>query len=295
MKAMSQYKQILDSAVSRDSAEKKKLSELKEHQQKLQNTARVTLKNANAASALLKKKRALASQSPENRRFLPKLSDSAEMERASSRVQEVKAALQITAEKRRQRSDEKQNNNVSSAWVQSFPGISKSLKKSLWHRLHRRKQQIILRPSEESMINGLRLRVAESLTDKSFSNADLVNEQLRAEQTFLLAMHPLVEEELATVAPTKSSDPWAEPGWHLVLNVPNNNISANNILPCAPSFPVLEKNLSEMASSSGRQAASLLQTSHLKCLVSPLSSFAVSSSPAETIATQSQKRKCCES
>lgn len=292
MKAMMQYKTNLEKAMRREQAMKRKLTETKAQTQKLTAQANNALKNATVAANVLKKKReqTLSSiqASPGGRPT--KQSEAADSEKASIRVRDVISSLRKTAGKRREQSIQKQSNSFSSAWIQSFSNLPNSLKKSLWHKMHRRKQQIILRPSEESLINGLKAMVTQSVTANQSRSPQkrisLEAELVEAEQLFLLATHPLAEQELPTSPPSKSSDPWAEPGWRLILDVPQEQ-KHGCILPCASSFPVLETNQSEIASAPGRQASSLLRTSHLRCMTAPLSTFAIASSPAEPNASLS--------
>lgn len=302
---MMRYKNNLDSARQNAKIAKQTLSDTKSKVQRLQLTAKTFQKNFLITAAILKKKKASTATGratelaggrciKSNRQI-----DSADSaERASFRVKDVIGVLRKTADRRRDQSDQKKSTSFSSAWVQSFPGLPSSLKKSLWHKMHRRKQQIILRPTPESLITELRQSVAVQIAaQKSWrSNAEKMEKieagMMKAEQLYLLAIHPLADKSLSSVPPAKSSDNWAEPGWQLNLNVPNDDAERSRmILPCARSFPVLEHNLSEIASAPGRQAASLLRTSHFRCLASPLSTFAVASSPAESNRTLARTRK----
>lgn len=210
--------------------------------------------------------------------------ETADQDRASLRVKDVIECLRKTAEIRRENMNDKKSGNASNTWVQSFPDLPTSLKKSLWHKMHRRKHQIVLRPSPESMMNQLRSHVSESRKSQQDKRTSSLDEDLiRAEKLFLLATHPIGLVELSTTPVTKTGENWAEPGWHLVLDVPEQpSTDSSRILPCYPSFPLLEKNLSEIASAPGRQAASFLKPSHFRCLASPLSTVGVASSPAES-------------
>jgi hypothetical protein len=69
-------------------------------------------------------------------------------------------------------------------------------------------------------------------------------------------------------------------GWHLVLDVPKE--SSSTLLPRAELPPLVQKNLSELHSAPGRQAASLIRTTHLRSLAAPLSAVATATSLAET-------------
>ena len=287
MKAAVQYKTILETAMRRDQQMKRKLAETKTKTQKLTAQAKNAMKNATIAATILKKKRVLAMSSTEASQGSrsSRQSEAIEVEKASVRVKDVVSSLRKTAEKRRNQCLQKQSNKFNDAWVQSFPGLSSSLKKSLWQKMHRRKQQIILRPSEESLFNGLRERIIQNVAANRSSRpsqrkVSLEAEVVKAEQLFLLATHPVATRELSAVPSSKSADGWAEPGWQLCLDVDNDHDSSL-ILPRAPVFPLVEKNISEISSAPGRQASSLLRTSHLKSMTAPLSTFAVASSPAE--------------
>lgn len=290
---MMQYEGNLETAMRREQAVKRKLVETKAQAQKLAVNAKNTLKNATIAANVLKKKRELilSSMQTSAESRPTKQSEAADSERARIRVRDVVASLRKTAGKRREQSIQKQSNSFSSAWIHSFSSLPNSLKKSLWHKMHRRKQQIILRPSEESLVNELRATISETVAANQKRSPQkkisLEAELVEAEQLFLLATHPLAVEELATSPSSKSSDTWAEPGWRLNLDVPHKEQEHRSILPCAYLFPALETNLSEISSAPGRQASSLLRTSHLRCMTAPLSTFAIASSPAEPNASLS--------
>jgi hypothetical protein len=298
-KAMARHTNNHESAQKQLSFAKQKLSEIREKAQNMQNLVKNAQKNYSLAVTLLQKKQSMVNISSLSKsgRSEKKQTPIDDEDRASFRVKDVIGALRVTAERRRDQSDQKKNTGFSSAWVQSFPGLPSSLKKSLWHKMHRRKQQVILRPTPESLVTELRSIVARAIATKfsERSKSDKMEkieaEMTKAEQLYLLATHPFSDEPLPHVPPTKSSENWAEPGWKLDLSVHNDDAyRASMILPCVPSFPVLESNLSEISSTPGRQAASMLRTSHFRCLSSPLSAFAVASSPAECSSTFSQSR-----
>lgn len=69
-------------------------------------------------------------------------------------------------------------------------------------------------------------------------------------------------------------------GWHVVLDVPK--ACGNFLLPRAVGAPIVERNLSEIHSAPGRQAASLTRTTHLRSLAAPLSAISTVTSLAET-------------
>jgi hypothetical protein len=66
----------------------------------------------------------------------------------------------------------------------------------------------------------------------------------------------------------------------LVLDVPRE--TRNTILPCATVQPLLQRNLSELYSAPGRQAASMIRAIHLRALEAPLSAVGTATSLAET-------------
>jgi hypothetical protein len=102
---------------------------------------------ATAATLFRKRKLMIQDKLKSNKQ---RLSETAESERASTRVTDVIAALKKTADRRREQLNQKRSSSASSTWVQGLPGIPGPLKKSLWHKMHRRRrQQIFLRPSLE--------------------------------------------------------------------------------------------------------------------------------------------------
>lgn len=291
---MQTYKSNLENAALKAKLARQGLVDTKSKREKLDAVVKTTQKNLLLATNALKKKRTQVADSVRGK--TSKHSEAAAAEKAATRVKDVIGALEMTAEHRRKINEQKKSSSLSGAWVQSLPVLPSSVKKSIWHRLHRRKQQIILRPSEESMIVGLRANVAQALASKyngrtkEEKTAAIEEEMLKAEQRFLIATHPLGDACISTIPSAKSSEEWAEPGWHLNLEVSQANDDFR-ILPCAPSFPVLEMKLAEIASAPGRQAASMLRTSHLRCLASPMSVFSVASAPAEENASFLQTRK----
>lgn len=289
--ALQRYNNDLDTASNAMKVAKIGLTEAKAKIQKLQAFVKATQRNVNAAVSEFKKKHALMSNAVavKGEKNSKQADGSDTADRAFFRVKSVIGALRKTADRRRDQADQKKSTSFSSAWVQSFPGLPSSLKKSLWHKMHRRKQPVILRPSPESFVVELRASIAAIVAAKftgrlSAEKMEIVEaEQLKAEQLLLITMHPLVDDAVTAIPPTRSSDTWAEPGWHLNLSTENLDEERRKmILPCANPYPVLATNLSEIASAPGRQAASLLRSSHFGCLASPLSTFAVASSPAET-------------
>ena len=296
--AIAKFKSSLEAAQARETAAQSALLEKKARSQKMVTTVKQAQKTAAAASATLRKKRALLNEiiaSPGKGR--PRLSDAAETERAAARVNDVISALHKTAESRRDQLNQKRSSSASSTWVQALPGLSSALKKSLWHKMHRRRHQIVLRPSMDFVLNDLKQTIEETVSDSKLVSASqriAAKEEAvrRAEELFLLASYPTSGPEMPSpIPPSNSSDPWAEPGWYVNLDVPNDERkSSRALLPCVPSFPVMQKNHSEYSSVPGRQAASLVKATHLRALNTPLSAIAQAISLAETspLATESK-------
>lgn len=208
-------KGALDTSMKSLDIARKNMNEAKVHLHKTQGTAKIVSRSLVLAQSTLKKRKAAMRESPGS---YSKVRD------VSVRVKDTIAALNITADKRRDQLNQKRNSNTSSTWVQSLREVPGPLRKSLWYKMHRRRQQIVLRPSMESLVSDLRKSVAKNLeASGSFrrmlksnstesSKADkLEAELLKAEQSFLLAAHPVkpVNEPLSSVP---SSTPWAEPG-----------------------------------------------------------------------------------
>lgn len=289
---LNQYKANVESNKSREAVLQQTLNEAKTKQQKLQAAGKTYQRNATIAATILKKKKenfenAKAGKTNKNARQ----TEAMELEQRATRVKDVLGGLHKAAERRREQSHLKRRRTASSDWAQTFPTISTPLKTSLWHRMHRRKQQIVLRPAPETMVNELLENVVTSLRDDTKTRKLKMEDELtKAEQFFLLATHPVCDGPLPSVPPPKNSDDWAEPGWKLRLEVPTPS-SKYSILPRQSSFPVLQTNLAEIASAPGRQAASLLTLTNVRGLASPLSTLAIAASPAEPHASPSSLGK----
>lgn len=288
----------VDSAMRKENSVRQALAEKKSRLVQMQAVVKSAQKNASTLTALVKKRKAslAATLAAKSTKGSKQPSDIPDTERASSRVKDAIAALRKTADRRRHCMNEKKSSSV---WAHSVPTLSKPLKQSLWHKLHRRnKQLVILRPTEEAILNDLRSSIIEAQNTvehlKASSTTESVEEKLiKAEQLFLLATHPAADDAIPSVPGPKSTETWGEPGWLLNLLVPGQS-RHSNFVPCRPCFPVLEKNISEMASAPGRQAASLLRSSHFRCLASPLSAVGIASSPAENIAASvAEGQKTC--
>jgi hypothetical protein len=279
-KAVHKGKTGLEYATRAYSSASKQLLEAKSQTSKYQAMVKQAQRAAVLAQTTLKKKKALIAESKRGPRS--KGSEILDLERANVRVKETISVLNVTAEKRREQLNQKRSNSHSTSWVQSLPGVPGSLKKSLWHKMHRRRQQIVLRPSFESLMAGLGKAVADNLSaSKRYIGREATEEfLLKAEQRFLHVAHPVkpVSDDLSSV-PSGNSD-WAEPGWYVDLSVPKK--ATDSILPCPPSFHLLHRNICEISSAPGRQAASMICDTDLRCLTSHLSAVATATSLAET-------------
>lgn len=268
------YKSNIQIAGTKAAQAHKNMTEAKNRAQRLHHTLKAAQKNVASNSSLSKKKKALPGSMTPPRQLTE--------EEKSTRVTDIVKCLATVASKRREQLNQKKNSTFSKTWTASFPDLSDSMKKSLWHRMVRRKQQVVLRPSSESLINDLRKTLGGPNKSPGGRTAaqieeEIEKEMLKAEEIFLLACHPAPDEQLPSV-PSPSN--WAEPGWMLDLSVPDES-SPETILPCAPTFPVLNKALRDFASAPGRQAASLLNPSSFRCLTSPMTPFSKASSLAE--------------
>ena len=312
--AVSKYSGNLEGAQSRLKDAEADMNIKKARSQSLMTLMKQTHKAAAGAASALRKKRAMLSDASRGRGV--RISETAEAERAATRVADVIAVLHRTAKGRRGQLNQKRSNRASSTWVQSLPRLSVSLlfgkglrspplsfnfflaysfysvqsalKKSLWYKMHRRMQQIVLRPNMDFVVSDLKNTVEESALNwkgKSALPKNVTREEvmLRAEALFLLAAYPATSSEMPSVPPSNSTATWAEPGWHVNLDVSKDIKSGSrSLLPRVPSFPVMQKNHSEYCSAPGRQIASLIGTTHLQALNTPLSAVAQAISLAET-------------
>lgn len=210
---MLKCKTDLANKIAREEKLRAALNDAKNHHQKMLGVSRQTQKAATVAVTMLKKRKALL-----NRSSRAKSTDALDAEKASTRVKDVIAALRRTADWRREQLNQKRSSSASSSWVQSLPGIAAPLKKSLWHKMHRRRHQIVLRPCVETYVEDLKSDVKEALrTAQAKKGAEkdpyFEDELVKAEQLFLLANYPLSpEKRLPSLPPSSSSEQWAEPG-----------------------------------------------------------------------------------
>lgn len=275
----------LETAQSRLKVAETALYEKKSRSQKMMTLVKQANKAATAAATSLKKKRAQMSDAKSNR-SRARLSEAMGTERASTRIADVIGALQKTAEARREQLDCKRSSAASSTYAQSLPDLPNALKKSLWHKMHHRRQQIVLRPNMEFFLSDLKETVeAEVYAKERASRKHSMTEDvsLRAEQLFLLAAFPEQgSEPPPLMPPSNSHTAWAEPGWKINLEVPDESGASGSLLPRVPVSSIMQKNHSEFSSAPGRQVASLMKTTHLQSLSTPLSATGQAISLAET-------------
>mmetsp|Transcript_14371 Transcript_14371/g.14193 ORF Transcript_14371/g.14193 Transcript_14371/m.14193 type:complete len:208 (+) Transcript_14371:243-866(+) len=138
-------------------------------------------------------------------------------ENPTTRVRDTIDILNLTADMRRDQLNQKRNSSTSSNWVQSLPGLPGPLRRSLWYKMHRRRQQIVLRPTFISMLTNMRSEIESKYKSihnngtRRVSSEVMEDELIKAEQSYLLVTHPVgsVDEDLPSVP---LSSVWAEPG-----------------------------------------------------------------------------------
>jgi len=278
----------ITAAFEKEKAARDRHTLCKKKVQKLQLSAKSTQRSSVLAAAIVKKRKLMA-YTLNRKTGKAKASVDANSERILPRMKDVMGMLSRVARKRRDQHNQKKSGNISSNWLQSHPNLPDNMKKNTWRRMHRRRYQIVLRPSTNYLCNELRSRIASSHASSAQGNenskeslaASLEEKMLKAEELFLRTCHPVAELGLSAMPNSKSTESWGEPGWHLDLSVPKEEENLTNILPRAARFPVLEKNLAEICSVPGRQAASFLSASHLRSLEAPLSILGIVTSPGE--------------
>jgi hypothetical protein len=218
IQATAKYKGALEAAEKRAKIAQMKVGEAKQQTQKYLTLAKETQRAAAMAAAALKKKKTMS-----------------DVDRASTRVKDTISALALTADKRRDQLNQKRTSSTSSTWVQNLPGVPAPLRRSLWHKMHRRRQQIVLRPSQESLAADLKKSISK--THKDLPEARKLEELEKAEQAFLLAVHPAAPQDGLLTVPSTSS-PWGEPGKFISASILNPFLHAspsllsNRMAPC---------------------------------------------------------------
>ena len=95
-----------------------------------------------------------------------------------------------------------------------------------------------------------------------------INNIIHAEELLLLSLHPCPVQKLSPIPSMKPRE-WAEPGWHIDLDVPKpgrRKTLSNCALQVEPPNSVMNRLYSEISSTQGHQMASLLDSHHLKVL-----------------------------
>ena len=202
----------IESSEKRGIAIKAKISELQISLQKRQANNKQGHRESLALNATIKTKKNVIS---EVRSGKLNLVQAKSVENPTTRVKDTIDILGMTADMRRDQLNQKRNSSTSSNWVQSLPGLPGPLRRSLWYKMHRRRQQIVLRPTFTSMLTNMRNEIESKFTSvdsgvRQVSKEAIDDELIKAEQSYLLVTHP-VDENLPSVP---SSSVWAEPGMY---------------------------------------------------------------------------------
>lgn len=198
------WRSALDNGQRRDRAIREKIAEAKGILQKKQGQVNQAQRTLRAMAADVKKRRSLVEAVRSGR---AKPWDS----HLGNSVSDSVDLLNTTAELRREELNTKRNSSTSNAWVQSLPAIPGSLKRSFWYKMHRRRQQIVLRPTFSSLLDDLHKHVNQTLSARGVPQDVIDAELIRAEQKYLLATHPITPKG-ETISSSPSSTNWAEPG-----------------------------------------------------------------------------------
>jgi len=130
---------------------------------------------------------------------------------------------------------------------------------------------IILRPTHTGIHQEFQRQVSSYLSgigDKLLSD-NREESLIKAEQLLLLSIYPNMPIEEYPMAPVDQED-WAEPGSHLILSIPPQDTSKDNILPRIQCGTLQRRLLSEYSSSYGHQAASFTTPRLLRNLMVPI-------------------------
>lgn len=202
--ARTKYRGNVENAEKQVKQVQTKLPKLKEDVQKYLNLKKQTQRAAILAAAAVKKQKSMASSG-----------------QGFSRVKDALSALELTADKRREQLNHKRTNSTSSTWVQNLPGVPGPLRRSLWHKMHRRRQQIVLRPSQDTVTADLEVLVLNRLSRtegaQGLQESAKLMEIQKAEQAYLLAAHPVAPYGDGIKCVPSSSSPWGEPGKFTML------------------------------------------------------------------------------
>lgn len=213
------YKMTIENAEKRSTAIKLKLSELQASHDKRAANNKQGHQTSMTLNGTIKSKKAVINEVRLGRINLVQVKS---VENTTARVKDTIDVLSLTADMRRDQLNQKRNSSTSSNWVQSLPGLPGPLRRSLWYKMHRRRQQIVLRPTFISMLTNMRNEIERKskfvVNDtQQILNEVVEDELIKAEQSYLLVTHPIgsVDENLPSVP---SSSLWAEPGKHHLVN-----------------------------------------------------------------------------
>ena len=207
------YKMAIESSEKRGVVIKTKISELHASLRKRQtNLTNGQKAIANLNAAIKAKKNVIH----EVRSGRLNLLQAKSVENPTNRVKDIINILGLAADMRRDQLNQKRNSNTSAHWVQSLPGLAGPLRRSLWYKMHRRRQQIVLRPTFSSMLTNMRNEIESKLTSietgiRRVPKEAIEDKLIEAEQSYLLVTHP-VEKINENLNSLPSSSVWAEPG-----------------------------------------------------------------------------------
>lgn len=194
--AITKYRGNVENAEKRAKLAQMKLRQLKGGAQKYLNLKKQTQRAAAMAAASAKKRTSMASSG-----------------RSYIQAKNAHSALELTADKRREQLNHKRTNSTSSTWVQNLPGVPGPLRRSLWHKMHRRRQPIVLRPSLDRITDGLKSAVLKrQFLGTQLNESDKILQLEEAEQKFLVALHPMAPRGKSISSIPSTSTPWGEPG-----------------------------------------------------------------------------------
>lgn len=207
------YKMAIQSSEKRGLAIKTKISELNASLQKRQTNHKTGQRAVASLNTAIKSKKNVINEVRSGRLNLLRAKS---IENPTSRVKDIINILGLTADMRRDQLNQKRNSNTSSHWVQSLPGVPGPLRRSLWYKMHRRRQQIVLRPTFSSMLNNMRKEIESKLNSidtgiRRVPKEAIEDKLIKAEQSYLLVTHP-VERMSENLNSLPTSSTWAEPG-----------------------------------------------------------------------------------
>jgi hypothetical protein len=196
--AIMRYKQNITIASNKAAQVHQKFTEIKNRVQRLGASAKTAQKHALNVTNLYRRKKAERAAGKTAAGRSAKASESVDPEK---RISDIVASLTKVATKRRDNLGQKKSSSFSKTWSQSFPELSEAMKKSLWHKMVRRKQQIVLRPTPESLVNELREKVGGAALSAMVAEGTprkeaIEKEMMKAEELLLLACHPVANELL---------------------------------------------------------------------------------------------------